>query len=212
MTAHARWFRRRLLAVAWVVGAASVLVGLALVLSYRPPSWWIDPIALAGNPDSLDRGSALEQHIAATVSRVRLGGERWVLRIRDSDINAWLAARGPLWTAHDPSLPWPMAGAATQVRFVDGTATVAIEVGGRIWSGSCAISVAAGEISMSPQSGAIGQLPVPWGANLALGFLEGEGAQTLRLPRTFALGDGRTVEVLRVDLVSEAIEVECVTR
>ncbi|MSR69324.1 MAG: hypothetical protein EXS17_03145 [Phycisphaerales bacterium] len=196
---------------AYSLALCVALAAVAFVASNRAPSWWVDPVVLADCAQSESTGRELEQQLAATISKIRPAGESWAIRIRDEDINAWIAARLPQWKEHDPLLAWPVAGAATQIRFNEQSATIAIAMEGRVWSGSCAITVVPGAIAIVPEAGAIGLLPIPGGAALALRWLEGEGAKTLRLPRTFNLGDGRQVEVLHIDLHQGTIEIECAT-
>lgn len=198
-----------------ICAAATLLLiaaaATAYILSIRAPSWWVDPLTLAEDPLSAAKGSELEQQLAAAISKIRPPAEPWAIRIRDTDINAWIAARLPQWKAHDPALAWPMDGAAVQVRFDEQIATVAIAAEDRVWSASCSVAVIPGAVAITPEGGAIGVLPLPGGAALTLRWLEGDGARTLRLPRTFNLGDGRQVEVLRVKLHAGAVEIECAT-
>lgn len=191
-----------------------LIIALALTsyaLSRRAPSWWVNPVALAARPASEADGGALEQQLAAAISKIRPPGAPWAIRIRDVDINAWIAARLPQWKAHDPALAWPIEGAATQVRFDEQSATIAIQASDRVWSASCSITVIPEAVAITPAGGAVGMLPIPWGAAFALQLLEGDGARTLRLPRTFNLGDGRHVEILSIELHAGAIEIECAT-
>ena len=198
-----------------ICAAATVLLiaiaTTAYLLSMRAPSWWVDPLALAHDPLSAAKGSELEQQLAAAISKIRPSAEPWAIRIRDTDINTWIAARLPQWKAHDPALAWPMDGAAVQVRFDEQIVTIAIAAEDRVWSASCSVAVVPEAVAIMPEGGAIGLLPLPGGAALTLRWLEGDGARTLRLPRTFNLGDGRQVEVLRVEVRAGAIEIECAT-
>ena len=73
-------------------------------------------------------------------------------------------------------------------------------------------AVERGGIRLVPGWGAIGLLPVPDGAHLVTQLLEGDGAIMLFLPKVFKLGDGRQIEVLQIDFVPGAVEIEFVTR
>lgn len=212
MSSSSRLLARSLRISAFIFASLVVLAAAGYVLSNRLPSWWVDPALLAADPASELRGGELEQQLAASVSKVRPQGASWAMRIRQTDVNAWIAARLPQWKEHDPSLVWPVEGAATQVRFEEGCAIVALAMEGRVWSATCAIEVVPGAIAIVPSAGAIGTLPVPGGAALAMRWLEGAGAKTLRLPRIFALGDGRHIEVLHIDVHPGTIEIECITR
>ena len=196
----------------WIVASLAILFAVGWWLSTRAPSNWLDPNTLAADPESDRRGRDLEQNLASAIARVRPAGEPWAIRIYDIDINSWIARRLPQWTEHDPTLAWPIEGAAAQVHFDEQLATISIALKDRIWSGSFTAQVEAGQIRLVPGWGAIGLLPVPAGAQLATDLMEGNGANTLVLPKIFKLGDGRQVEVLRIDFVPEAVEIEFVTR
>ncbi len=204
--------RAALKGVAIVVGCVVVLVIGLFLLSSWAPSWWRDSSALAAEPESDRRARDLEQNLAAAVSRVRPDGEAWAIRIQDADINAWLAIRLPAWTSHDPTLAWPIPGASAQVRFEAGHAIVGLALEGRVWTGAFGLFVEPERIRIEPGSGAVGRMPVPAGAAMVAKLLEGEGATTLSLPRAYALGDGRTLELRRIDIVEGAIELEFATR
>ena len=196
----------------WIVASLAILFAFGWWLSASAPSTWLDPNTLAADPESDRRGRELEQNLASAIARVRPAGEPWAIRIHDIDINSWIARRLPQWTEHDPTLAWPIEGAKAQVHFDEQLATISIALKDRIWSGSFTAEVEAGQIRLVPGWGAIGLLPVPAGARLATDLLEGDGANTLVLQKIFKLGDGRQVEIRRIDLVPGAVEIEFVTR
>ena len=196
----------------WFVASLAILCVTGWFLSTLAPSIWLDPQTLATDPESDRRGRDLEQNLASAIARIRPVGEPWAIRIYDIDINSWIARRLPEWTEHDPTLAWPIEGATAQVHFDEQVATISIALQDRFWSGSFAATVEAGGIRLVPGWGAIGLLPVPNGAHLATQLLEGDGANKLFFPKIFKLGDGRKVEVLRIDFVPGAVEIEFVTR
>ena len=196
----------------WIVASLAILSAVGWWLSTRAPSTWLDPNTLAADPESDRRGRELEQNLASAIARVRPAGEPWAIRIHDIDINSWIARRLPQWTEHDPTLAWPIEGAKAQVHFDEQWATISIALKDRIWSGSFTAQVEAGQIRLVPGWGAIGLLPVPAGTQFATDLLEGNGAKTLVLPKIFKLGDGRQVEIRRIDLVPGAVEIEFATR
>lgn len=204
--------RRAIRVALWIVVSIAILCGVGFFLSTRTPSAWTDPQSLATDPESDRRGRELEQNLASAIARIRPAGEPWAIRIHDIDINSWIARRLPEWTEHDPTLAWPIDGAAAQVHFEDQMVTISIAMKNRIWSGSFAAAVERGGIRLVPGWGAIGLLPVPDGAHLVTQLLEGDGAIMLFLPKVFKLGDGRQIEVLQIDFVPGAVEIEFVTR
>ncbi len=196
----------------WILASLAILSAVGWWLSTRAPSTWLDPNTLAADPESDRRGRELEQNLASAIARVRPAGEPWAIRIHDIDINSWIACRLSQWTEHDPTLAWPIEGAKAQVHFDEQLATISIALKDRIWSGSFTAQVEAGQIRLVPGWGAIGLLPVPAGTQFATDLLEGDGAKTLVLPKIFKLGDGRQVEIRRIDLVPGAVEIVFVTR
>jgi len=196
----------------WILASLAILSAVGWWLSTRAPSTWLDPNTLAADPESDRRGRELEQNLASAIARVRPAGEPWAIRIHDIDINSWIACRLSQWTEHDPTLAWPIEGAKAQVHFDEQLATISIALKDRIWSGSFTAQVEAGQIRLVPGWGAIGLLPVPAGTQFATDLLEGDGAKTLVLPKIFKLGDGRQVEIRRIDLVPGAVEIEFATR
>ncbi len=210
--AKATILRRASRIARWFAGSIAILCAIGWWLSTLAPLAWIDPKTLAEDPESDRRGRELEQNLAAALARIRPAGEPWAIRIHDIDINSWIARRLPQWSEHDPSLAWPIVGATAQVHFDSQVATVSISINDRIWSGSFTSVVEAEGVRLIPGWGAVGFIPVPGGARFATRLLEGDGASTLFLPRIFKLGDGRQVEIRRIDLVSGAVEIEFVTR
>ncbi|MSR29063.1 MAG: hypothetical protein EXS03_05745 [Phycisphaerales bacterium] len=194
-----------------VIGAVLAFVAVCFGLTKCSPPWWRAEEAFSADADADRRARELEQNFAAAVYRIRPDNEPWALRIHDTDINDWMAARLPSWTEHDPTLAWPIEGARAQVRFEESMIIVGISVDSRVWSGAFGMVVEPNGIRIDPGAGAVGRMPIPAGAAMVAKLLHGEGASTLRLPRSFALSDGRTIEVRRIDLTPGAIEIECAT-
>ncbi len=194
-----------------VVLSLAGLVVAGYALSKWSPSWWGDPVARRSDASANERARDLEQHLASAVHRIRDEGEPWAIRIRADDLNDWLAARLAEWTAHDPAFAWPIEGAIGQVHFQSGEAVLGLSIDGRVWSGAFALVVEPDRIRIQPGSAAVGRMPLPVGAELIMKLLEGNAASALTLPRVYPLGDGRRIEVRRIDLVDGAIELELTT-
>lgn len=218
------------------------LVALLLVIggawmAQSKPSWWRPPAnairggviprdepspAAAGHraESSLDRAfasdeqaRALEQGLAGEFTRVRPAGERWAIRVREADANAWLARRLPLWLAHDRALPWPKGIDLVQVNFASpDRLTVGVERQGWIWSATLRPRLAkGGSLTLEPSGGAVGRLWLPWLAP-ASSVSEGDsssGAPNLAsfvpelarpVEAIFPLPDGRRVQLLDFEL------------
>ncbi|MSR44016.1 MAG: hypothetical protein EXS15_01470 [Phycisphaerales bacterium] len=191
---------------------AALIAVVGWILSQCVPPSWINAQKLRDDPESVARARDLEQNLAAAIARVRPKDEPWAIRIRDLDINAWVATRLPQWIDHDPTLAWPVDGAQAQVHFGAGTATISIAAQDRIYSGSFTTTVTQRGIIVLPGWGAIGRLPIPGGASMVTRWLKGAAAESLELPKSFRLGDGREVEILHVEFVAGALEIEFLTR
>ncbi len=90
------------------------------------PSWYAPP-------DPADRtvvalAEQVEYGIVETFHKLRPAGEPWTVRIREEQINAWLAARMPEWIAHDESLAWPEELSVPQVHIGPAGLDLAVEV------------------------------------------------------------------------------------
>lgn len=197
--------------VLWTLVGIVIMLAAMWGLTLWTPAWWIAPEVLAGDSQNELRGRDLEQNLASAIQRVRPEGEPWAISIRDSDINAWIATRLPLWREHDPSLAWPLEEASAQVHFTQGIAVVAIGIQGRVWSGGFSLVPMSDGIVIEPGDGAVGRLPIPGAAWLVTRLMEGEGAKNLKLPGAFRLTDGRRVEVRRITFADGTIEIEFVT-
>lgn len=198
--------------VLWTLLGAVIVMAAMWGLTLWPPAWWVDPAQLKADANSDLRGRELEQNLASAIQRIRPDGEPWAISIRDGDINAWIAARLPLWKEHDPSLAWPLEDAFAQVHFAEGMGIVAMGIQGRVWSGGFAAAPMSDAIVVEPGDGAVGRLPIPGGAWLVTRLMEGDGAKNLKLPSSFRLSDGRVVEIRRISFGEGTVEIEFVTR
>ena len=107
--------RRRRLVSAVVVFAA--LGGAALFLwrmTYVAPTWYAPP-------DSHDQQVAaladkVEQRMLEEAQKIREQSDRWTLKVREPQINAWLAARLPQWIEHEQHGQWPEQFGTPQVK------------------------------------------------------------------------------------------------
>lgn len=212
MTVAARPRRARVIGAAAVtLGALAVVSLAAWLLARTEPAGWTDPQHTAQDPAAAERARALEQNLAAAITRVRTSGEPWAVRIHAADINAWIATRLPLWQGYDPAFAWPLEGVAAQVQFTPGAATLLMRTDG--WTYGCRVAarVAGGRVRIEPGSGSVGRLPIPLGGMIAWRLLQGNAAADQGIPAVHALHDGRSIEVRAVDFVDGAVEVEFAT-
>ena len=85
----------------------AVLLGLGFLAwaSQSAPGWYapVDPY----DPDVSTLAETVEYRVAEELTKVRADEEPWALRVRDEQVNAWLASRLPEWVAHDGGRGWP---------------------------------------------------------------------------------------------------------
>lgn len=90
--------RRSLRPLLLTVGTLLCLLALSLVIELRPPAWWSPALSMS---DALSRtGERFEQGCVSEIYRIRSEPGPWAIRLREEDVNAWLAARLPLWCEH----------------------------------------------------------------------------------------------------------------
>ncbi|MDZ4829232.1 MAG: hypothetical protein SGJ09_03420 [Phycisphaerae bacterium] len=200
--------RRRIGWALLFVTALTVIAGVALL---RTPSWW-SPVA-AENPAALEAGENFENACISESHRVRPENQPWAVRVRDAEVNAWLATRLPKWVEHLGAL---RPGAA-QVRFTEGTIELATEIAGLPSIASLRIApvVANGAISLGRQRVAVGRFPLPVAHSLVIAPLVRSlggsdapdelqlaiallGGQAIKAE--FELADGRVVRVRDIEV------------
>lgn len=177
------------LGVASVVGAALAAFFLAAMPPAARPQLPVDPAV---------RGEALEQALAAAISRIRPAGEEWAISIDPADINAWLATRLPQWIEHDPALA--ELSAVTSVRVASLAGALVVEDSIRA-SGSPVLTVPVvpqlvdGRLRLDIGLARIGRLPVPGAASALATLLRASLDRLASGPAQIRLGDGRRIEL-----------------
>lgn len=99
---------------------------------------------------------------------VRPPGERWAIRVRAADANAWLALRLPQWLEHDRELSWPKDVNLAQVQFdAPDRLTLGVERKRLIWSATVRVVLTEGRLTLEPVGAGVGRLWVPWSVAFA---------------------------------------------
>ncbi len=202
--------RRMKLVVPLVLALLAALVVLAVV-QVRPPSWWTAPKEATAEDERI--GQQLEQGSISELQRVRPNSEPWAIRIHQSDVNAWLAARLPKWCEH--------AGITgigdVQVHFERGTIEIAAMLPDfpSVVVAAIPLEVVDGGLRSRSSRVSLGRLPLPFITETILGAVaaslagsEASAAVTalaplLRggdVPAEFALVDGRRVRVRDIEI------------
>lgn len=217
--------RRRARSLLLTLGTLIAALVLVAIVQLRPPAWWraVGTDATASNAD-VDRGERFEQACVSEIHRIRPQAEPWRVRIREEDVNAWLATRLAAWCDHVGIAPI----GDVQVRFSDGRAEV-----GATTTGLPAIAVITimpsveGEW-LQPNLGTLhlGRLPVPFltrstlaSAIGSLGADAGEDLRAVLLPvlrgegvaTTFELADRRRVRLRDIELLEGELRLELET-
>lgn len=177
-----------------------------------PPAWFKPP---ASNEASRERGWTVERRLAEEFSRIRAEQPTWSLRVREEDLNLWLAERLRPWVEHRGA--WPESVGRVQVRLAEGRVSLAIELKDL---GSVAVLEAApvaskedGSVTLRWTSAGFGRLRLPWPdagvRNAVLDRLTGgreehaafaEVLEGLTIPGSIDLGDGRRVSLLDAEV------------
>jgi hypothetical protein len=221
------------------------IIVVLIRLSRSTPSWWIpaDPLL----PATVAQAEVVENSFLGQVSLVRPPtippqspdtwvSEDWKVSLKQSDANAWLAARLPRWLSNrlhssDASLVPPV-----QVQFLEGRMSLAVElahsgrrqvvavaftphidVAGALWARD--LSLSAGRVT----------IPADWSQSL-VDFRSSSLAQSIRdpdfIPRLTAilneteplladpslpLDDGRRVRLLELTPLPHRLVVRCRT-
>jgi len=218
------------------VVACVAIAGVAIlfVLATRPPSWWVPPAV--GDPAVRALGERVEQRLVEEATRIREGDGDWAIRLTEQQANAWLAGRLPQWIAHADGAAAGRAPTA-QVHFETDRLVVAIAppiapsftpVGGQFVATSAfALTVKDGMLSIADLGGSVGALRVPFLSAtkgkvlelLAEAIASSAASQTdhvallLRafagepIAASFDLGDGRTLELLDLEIVNGEIRI-----
>lgn len=208
--------RRRGFAVAAVLVPVLVLFLLVAI----PPSGWspvpVDPVAAEV------RGEALERFLSSEFSKVRPYDTPWAIRLREDDVNAWIATRLPKWEANAGNPPPPPA----EVRFRAGELVMRIAVDGFgidpvVEAGLApAVVDGPGGAGLEPRlrSLAIGRLPLPRSsASIVSASLRAVGLRPVTSPvpgaddrysLDYGLSDGRTVRLDAIAVEAGSVVLE----
>jgi hypothetical protein len=211
-----RFWRRVLLTFALVI----VVVGVVLFRQAQVAPTWYAP------PDVTDEevqvfAETVEYKVMEAFHEVREPEKAWDLILPEEHLNAWLAARLPEWIAHEHQLKWPEDLGAPQVRMGRRGIDLAVEVsmgdGARVVTARVVPAIREGAIALDVDRVGLGRVTLPGepatsvaelieryapdtlesdGAQWMLSFLRGEQ----RIDTIMDLADGRTVELLEMEL------------
>ena len=118
---------KRLLRFALVL-VALIAIGAFVLwrVSRTPPAWYQPPNVR--DPAVNELAETVENRMVELAQKVRPRAEQWSLRVRENQINAWLAARLPKWIANQGDTEWAADRIPVQVRLESGAISMAAAV------------------------------------------------------------------------------------
>jgi hypothetical protein len=101
--ARRRRFARRLSVVLLLLGLGALWLFVRISAA---PSWWHPPDS--SDVKVVEMGHGTEMDVIAAVHRIRPSqNPTWHYRLRNENMNAWLAVNLPKWFEHREGRPWP---------------------------------------------------------------------------------------------------------
>ncbi|MHC4219202.1 MAG: hypothetical protein ACYSU7_12190 [Planctomycetota bacterium] len=217
-------------ALTLVVLLAAGAVGLWR-LTWMAPAWW-SPVE-TDDETTAALAERVEYRLAEEAHKVRPEPKPWWIKIRQDQINAWLASRLPEWVAHEQGLQWPAQVGQPQVHLESGAVTLGVDIdtnaGTRYVAARVVPRIIDGELALALDGISVGRVWIP-GSSVgavvdrmrAVGvagmegsdqFLDDPGIEALitlldggrQFDPTLALNDGRRVRVLDVRCDSGAL-------
>lgn len=115
---------KRLLAVLFVL--ALVVIAALWGMTRVPPHWYEPP-----NPTDamvIELADRVEFRLLEEFQKIRPDTEPWKLRVRENQLNAWLATKLQDWIVHEENLIWPEDLDMPQIRFEPDGISLAVAV------------------------------------------------------------------------------------
>jgi len=219
-----RWWR-------FILGVMIVLAATAAVIwrmTQLPPAWYAPPSV--SNEETVALAEEVEYRLLEQVQKFRGSAEpSWTRRVRQEQINAWLATRLRPWIEHERGDQWPAELGTPQVRVQEGRITLALP----ITDGGTVRMIVAGLIPEITDRGltlrlvevSLGRLTLPGDPLVALAgrlsHLAAEGGNNPRLDEAlevlsgrraidpvFELADGRQVRLVSLRPHEGFIDIE----
>lgn len=221
-----------MLTVATVLAVIAAAGGLAAWrMTWLKPVWWPAEVAVSEQTEAL--ADRVEYRIAEEAHKVRPEPEPWRVRVREEQVNAWLASRLSQWLAHSAGVEWPGALGTPRVRFVNGGVSVGLHFDDhgrrRYVVADLDPRIVDGRLTLNLTGVSLGRLRVPGGSIRALidgyrdvvpdGFLDNPTVNRVidllsagqQFDPAFNLTDGRRVRVLDVAAGDGEVILTCET-
>lgn len=115
--------RRAFLALIFV----ALVFGGVWWLAQSKPAWYNPPDA--SREEIVVFADRVEYRLVEEMQKIRPVEDSWRLRIREEQVNAWLATRLSRWMRHDANVEWPASLGTPQVLFREQDLSLAIPLG-----------------------------------------------------------------------------------
>ena len=201
-------------------------------LAWQAPPWWADPDP--EHEQTIVLADRVEYRLAEEAHKIRPDDGQWWLRIKDEQVNAWLATRLRAWLAHTHGLDWPAGLGTPQVHFTDGAINVAMDFEDdgrrRYIVAVLAPGIVDGRLAVVLDGVALGRLRIPGGSLRTLmktyrdvvpaGFLDDPSVRRVvdllvdakRIDPTITLADDRRVRVVELVVRQDELILRCETK
>jgi hypothetical protein len=216
------WIKRLVVAAVLVV---AVVGGLSLYVGRTEPQWYQPPAP--DDEEVATLADRVEYRIVEEAQKIRPDEGPWILRVRESQVNAWLGTRLQAWIAHEQGLEWPEHLGTPQAQILDHAFHLALPVGPpghrRVLVGRLVPAIENGALTLRLRTLGVGRLVLPGDPVEALARLLDEGdlprderaglrdvldllAGRRSVEPILELSDGRRVEVLDIHCHTGAVD------
>jgi hypothetical protein len=155
-----RFLKRLVFALVTAIVVMTVVIGS---VSRTVPEWYQPPSPQNAEVSRL--AERVEYRLVEETRKIREPEDLWTLRVREEQINAWLATRLPEWIAHEQGVQWPPQLGTPQVRVDRGHVALALPVGDdayrRVVVARLGAEVRDGGLWLSLERVQVGRLAIP---------------------------------------------------
>lgn len=218
---------RWVLLVAGLGVAAVVVLGVVTYLRVQAvPDYW-QVVEVADQNVNREAGE-FEQWVSSQLTKQRPSGEPWQIELTEADINKWLAIRLPSWTANqEVEIPDWLAHPMMSIEKdrIVGACQITREEGEFIFSAAYKPKYDEAAMALQLDGVYLGTQKVAGSGEQLMGRLErvmdfsafdeknieAWREKIERIVMDAKLGDGRTVQVIRIDLSDGKMVLTCTT-
>jgi hypothetical protein len=193
------------------------------------PGWYEPPDP--ADAEVAELADLVEFRVTEEAFKIRPEDEPWTLRVREEQINAWLAARLPVWFTDQTEEPWPDEIGTAQVHLVPTGVALALPIGPaeyrRVVVATVVPSIHRDGLRLQLRELSVGRIAVP--GDPVQGLLDFVGEQVPQedqgmwmgvvdlitgkrsIPPVLELSDGRQVELTSLECLRGAVDLTSTT-